>query len=60
MKNLAQKIIEYRAKYGLSVEKFASIVGVSASTILSIEKRQALPLRTTEQKILNVIGKEDN
>ena len=58
MDNLVEKILNYRAKHNLSVEKFAKLCNVSSTTIYSVEKGYSNLNRLARQKILNVIEKE--
>ena len=54
-KNLADAIVLYRAKHGLSQRKFAEKAGVSLQTICSMENGLQSPTRLTEAKIRLVL-----
>lgn len=57
MENLANEILDYRAKNGLSLKKFAELCNLTEMTICHIE-RGSKPSRLTAHKILRVIRKE--
>ena len=48
---LASRIIEYRAKHGLTQKSFAQKAGVSTVTVLQIEKGTTRPTALTRGKI---------
>lgn len=58
-KELANKMLDYRAKNNMSQYKFADICKVSVQTICNIENGIQNPSKLTKQKILNVIEKEN-
>ena len=57
---LGDKILEYRAKHGLSQEEFANLVQVNVMTINAIENNKRKPLRTTAKKIEMIIKESEN
>lgn len=59
MKELANKIVAYRAKNRLSQTEMAEKCGVSTQTISLIEREQQKPNRVTLAKIEFVVGKEN-
>lgn len=58
MGDLANKMVMYRAKHNISMEKLAQLCGVSLQTINSVEKGTQNPSRLTEQKIRLVVDVE--
>lgn len=58
-KELANKMLDYRAKNNISQYKFADMCKVSVQTICNIENGIQNPSKLTKQKILNVIEKEN-
>lgn len=56
---LGERILEYRAKHGMSQEDFANLVQVNVMTINAIENGKRKPLKLTEKKI-EMILKGDN
>lgn len=55
---LQDKMVEYRAKHGISQKVLAEKCGVSLQTINSVEQGIQKPSRVTEAKIMMII-KED-
>lgn len=55
MNELSKKIIDYRAKNNLSMEKFADLCKISTQTVWSIENGQQKPSRLTLAKIEGVL-----
>lgn len=60
MTDLAQAIVEYRARERISQREFARRAGLSLQTIYSIETGQQEPSRVTEAKIRLVIKEIEN
>ena len=56
--NLADRMIEYRAKERITQVELAERAGLSHQTIVSVERGQQNPSRVTVAKIELVIGKE--
>lgn len=56
---LAQKILDFRARKNISMGEMAKRCNVSTQTIYSIENGLQQPTRVTERKILNVIEGEN-
>ena len=56
MKEFAERIIQYRAKHGLTQKKFAEMAKVSVVTILQLEKGTTKPTAFTRAKIELVLG----
>lgn len=56
--NLADRMIEYRAKERITQVELAERTGLSHQTIVSVERGQQSPSRVTIAKIELVIGKE--
>jgi DNA-binding XRE family transcriptional regulator len=54
-KSLSDKMIDYRAKHGLSLGKFAELCGLSAQTVCNVENGIQKPSKITERKILNIV-----
>ena len=48
---LAEEMLYFRARHGMSQRKFAEIVGVTVQTINSVENGLQKPSKTTEAKI---------
>ncbi len=59
MNDLANRIINYRAKHRLSQKEMADRCGVSAQTISCIERGYQKPNKLTLAKIDLVVGGED-
>jgi DNA-binding XRE family transcriptional regulator len=57
---LGEKILEYRARHGLSQEEFANLVQVNVMTINAIENNKRKPLRTTAKKIEMIMKESEN
>ena len=55
MQTLIDKIIEYRAKNGLSQEDFAKLIGITQRALCMIEQGKTTPRKTTIAKIKNLI-----
>lgn len=49
--SLGDRILEYRARHGLSQEEFANLVQMNVMTINAIENGKRKPLKTTAKKI---------
>ena len=58
LKQLSEKILDYRAKHNLSAEKFADRCKLTIVTIYNIENGKQAPSKMTLRKILNVIESE--
>lgn len=58
MKTLAERILEYRAKYNISAATFAGLCKVTPQTIYSIENGVQTPSKITRLKIENVLKEE--
>lgn len=52
---LQEAMIGYRAKYNLSMEKFAKIAGLSTQTVMQVERGYQKPSRITLAKITRVL-----
>lgn len=50
---LGDKIIQFRAKHNVSMEKFAKAVNLSTITIFNIENGKHKPRKITEIRILD-------
>lgn len=57
LKQLSEKMLDYRAKNNLSAEKFAEKCKLTLVTIYNIENGKQAPSKMTLRKILNVIEK---
>ena len=57
-KNLGERVLEFRARHGMSQEDFANLVQVNVMTINAIENDKRKPLKTTAMKI-EMILRED-
>lgn len=57
-KELAEKMIVYRAKHNLTLKEFAEKVGVTFQTVRMIESGRQNPSRLTATKILLVLEGE--
>ena len=57
LKQLSEKMLDYRAKHNLSAEKFAEKCKLTLVTIYNIENCKQAPSKMTLRKILNVIEK---
>lgn len=55
LKQLSEKMLDYRAKNNLSAEKFADRCNLTLVTIYNIENCKQVPSKMTLRKILNVI-----
>lgn len=55
---LAERMMWYRAKNGLSQQELADLCGLSKMTICQIEKGNQIPSKITQMKILLTIGGE--
>lgn len=55
---LSERMVQYRAKEGLSQARLAERVGVTLQTINSVETGSQTPSKVTVAKIEQVIGKE--
>ena len=60
MKQLAQRIFEYRVKYNLSQSAFADLCKLSTQTINYVENELQKPSKMTVAKIEQVIGKDED
>lgn len=58
MKTLAERILEYRAKYNISAREFAKMCKLSLQTIYSVENGVQTPSKITRLKIENVLKGE--
>lgn len=56
---LRNKMLEYRAKYNLSQQRFADMCKLTVQTVCNIENGIQEPSKLTKQKILNQINKEN-
>lgn len=57
---LAEKMVDFRARNAMSIEKAANIVGISAQTWRYVERGIQDPSRVTQRKIeLLLEGKSD-
>lgn len=50
-KDYCRKIIEFRAKHGMSMDKFAKLAGITSQTVWGIETGIQTPSRLTKVKI---------
>lgn len=57
-KDIAKRILEYRAKENISMAEMAKRCNVTIQTICNIENGVQNPSKLTEQKILSVIGEQ--
>lgn len=57
---LAEKMMWYRAKNGLSQQELADLCGLSKMTICQIEKGKQIPSKITQMKIMLAIGGRTN
>ena len=57
---LADKMMWYRAKNGLSQQELADLCGLSKMTICQIEKGNQIPSKITQMKIMLAIGGRTN
>jgi DNA-binding XRE family transcriptional regulator len=55
LKELIEKIVDYRAKHDITQGEFAVICKLSLTTICNIENGNSNPSKVTKKKILNVI-----
>lgn len=55
---LADRMMWYRAKNGLTQQELADLCGLSKMTICQIEKGNQIPSKITQMKILLTIGGE--
>lgn len=51
MSELSKQVINFRAKHGLSMVKFAELCGISCQTVYNIENKLATPSKITLAKI---------
>lgn len=51
LKELSEKILNYRAKHNLSMKDFATLCGVTLQTIYNIENKLQTPSKLTKRKI---------
>lgn len=58
MDDLAKRMTDYRAKYGLSQDKLAKRCGVTLQTIYFIETGKTHPTRLTRAKIERIINEK--
>lgn len=56
---LRQKMLNYRARYNLSQNKFAELCKLTPQTVCNIENGVQEPSKLTKQKILNLVEKEN-
>ena len=59
MMELSEKMIKFRARNRMTQKDRANAAGVSLQTICNIETGQQSPSRVTAEKILLVIGGEE-
>ena len=57
--NLAEQILQYRAKHRLSQSKMAELCGVSTMTINAVERGIQTPSAVTEAKIRLILEGTD-
>ena len=57
--SLAKEMLEYRAKMNLSQEKAALMAGITLQTWNQVEREMQNPSRLTEEKIRQLIRKEE-
>lgn len=57
LKELSEKIIDYRANHNLSQLEFAKLCKISQQTACNVENGSQKPSKITLKKILNVIEK---
>lgn len=57
---LAEKMMWYRAKNGLTQQDLADLCGLSKMTICQIEKGNQIPSKITQMKIMLAIGGRTN
>lgn len=57
---LAERMMWYRAKNGLSQQELADLCGLSKMTICQIEKGKQIPSKITQMKIMLAIGGRTN
>ena len=55
---LADRMMWYRAKNGLTQQELADLCGLSKMTICQIEKGNQIPSKITQMKIMLIIGGE--
>jgi DNA-binding XRE family transcriptional regulator len=56
--NLAQEMIDYRARNNLSQLKFAELIGLNPNSIYMLESGKSKPRATTISKMQTLIEKE--
>jgi transcriptional regulator with XRE-family HTH domain len=56
---LGERILEYRARHGLSQEEFANLVQVNVMTINAIENGKRKPLRITVKRIEMILQEDE-
>lgn len=54
-KELREVVVDFRAKYNLSMKQMSELVGVTIQTIYNLENGLAKPTRLTEAKIRRAI-----
>lgn len=59
MEELREKMLRYRAKHRISQTELAERCGLSFTTINLVESGKQKPIALTREKILLVVGKED-
>ena len=59
-KELAEKMILYRAKHNISGVELAKMCNITAPTIYALENEQKLPHKLTVAKVLRVIEEGNN
>lgn len=59
LKELSEKILNYRAKHNLSAEKFAELCNLTMPTVYNIENCKQVPSKITLRKILNIVENEE-
>lgn len=58
-KELAEKMLLFRAKHNLTLEEFARKVGVTFQTIRMVESGRQTPSRLTKMKIMLAIEEKE-
>jgi transcriptional regulator with XRE-family HTH domain len=58
LKELADRILDYRAQNNISIQKFANLCKITKVTAFNIEHAKASPSALTVRKILNLIDME--
>lgn len=57
--SLSEDMLKYRANNNLSLQKFSKLCNITVQTANNVENGKQKPSKLTEQKIKNVIYKED-